>query len=100
MSGAWDETQQEDKFMQDSVAYMGHIFGKQGLSPDPVKIQIVQDMPHPTDIQGVQRLFGDVTYLSKLMPQLGSICEPLQRLTGKTVVFDWLPQHDIYIYII
>ena len=82
------------KFKQDSVAYMGHIFGKQGLSPDPVKVQVVCDMLRPTDIQGVQRLIGVVTYLSKFMPQLSSICEPLQRLTDKTAVFDWLPQHE------
>ena len=82
------------KFKQDSVAYMGHIFGKQGLSPDSVKVQAVRDMPCPTDIQGVQRLIGVVTYLSKIMPQLSSICEPLRRLTDKTTVFDWLPQHE------
>ena len=82
------------KFKQDSVAYMGHIFGKQGLSPDPVKVQVVRDMPRPTDIQGVQRLVGVVTYLSKFMLQLSSICEPLRRLTDKTAVFDWLPQHE------
>ena len=54
----------------------------------------MRDMPCPTDIQGVQRLIGVVTYLSKFMPQLSSICEPLRRLTDKTTVFDWLPQHE------
>ena len=82
------------KFKQDSVAYMGNIFGKHGLSPDPVKVQAVRNMPRPTDIQGVQRLIGVVTYLSKFMPQLSSICEPLRRLTDNTAVFDWLPQHE------
>ena len=48
----------------------------------------------PTDVQGVQRLIGVVTYLSKFLPQLSTVCEPLRRLTDSQAVFDWLPQHE------
>ena len=36
-------------------------------------------MPRPTDVHGVQRLIGVVTYRSKFLPQLST---------------DWLPQHE------
>lgn len=55
---------------------MGHILGADGLQADPEKIKAECDMPCPTEVQGVQRLIGVVTYLSKFLPQLSTICEP------------------------
>ena len=82
------------KYKMPSVAYMGHIISARGLSPDPDKVKAIQQMPRPTDVQGVQRLLGVVTYLAKFMPRLSDVCEPLRRLTDKEVEFDWLHQHD------
>jgi hypothetical protein len=50
------------KLRQSSVPFMGHLVSKDGLKPDPEKIQAVQNMPHPTDVEGVQRLNGFVNY--------------------------------------
>ena len=57
----------------------------------------IREMPRPTDVQGVQRLIGVVTYLAKFLPQLSTVCEPLRRLTDSQAVFDWLPQHEAFI---
>ena len=73
---------------------MGHVVGADGLQADPEKITAIREMPRPTDVQGVQRLIGVVTYLSKFLPQLSTVCEPLRRLTGSQAVFDWPPQHE------
>ena len=67
---------------------MGHILGTDGLQADPKKIAAIRDMPRPTDVQGVQRLIGVITYLSKFLPQLSSVCEPLRRLTDSQAIFD------------
>ena len=82
------------KFKLDSVTYMGHVIGKEGVKPDPEKIRAIINMERPVDVQAVQRLLGMVTYLSKFLPQLSSVCEPLRRLTDHDAVFEWLPQHD------
>ena len=82
------------KFKLSQEAYMGHVLSAQGQLPDPEKVKAVCDMSHPTDVQGVQRLTGVVTYLSKFMPRLSTVCEPLRRLTDTNAVFDWLPQHE------
>ena len=73
---------------------MGYILGSEGLQADPETIQAIQNMPCPTDIHGVQRLIGVVTYLSKFVPQLSTVCEPLLRLKESNSVIDWLPQHE------
>ena len=77
-----------------SVTYIGHIFSSDGLSPDPEKVKAIIDMPRPTDVQGVLRLIGVVTYLAKFLPELSTVCEPLRHLTDKDVNFDWLQHHD------
>ena len=82
------------RFKLKAVTYMGHKLGIDGISPDPEKVKAITEMPRPTDVQSVQRLIGVVTYLSKFMPQLSTVCEPLRRLTDKEAVFDWLPQHE------
>ena len=70
-----------------SIGYMGHILSQRGLSPDPDKIKALTDMPKPTNVQGIQRLIGMVTYLAKFLLQLSTVCEPLRRLTYKDAEF-------------
>ena len=43
------------------------------------------------DVQGLQRLIGVVTYLSKFLPQLSTVREPLRHLTDSN---SRLPQHE------
>ena len=45
-------------------------------------------------VHGVQRLIRVVIYLSKFLPRLNTVCEPLRRLKDSNSVFDWLPQHE------
>ena len=67
------------RFKLSKVAYMGQILGSEGLQADPETIQAIQNMLRPTDVHGVQRLIGVVTYLSKFLPWLSTVCEPLRR---------------------
>ena len=54
----------------DQLIFIGHIITNQGLKPDPSKIQTIMDMERPKDKEGVRRLQGMVTYLSKFLPKL------------------------------
>ena len=53
---------------------MGHILGADGPQDDPEKIKAIREMPRSTDVQGVQRPIGVVTYLSTFLPQLSTVC--------------------------
>ncbi|KAJ8386635.1 hypothetical protein AAFF_G00168670 [Aldrovandia affinis] len=77
-----------------SVTYMGHLLTTEGLHPDPEKVTAVQNMQTPTDVKSLQRLLGFVNYLSRFLPYLSDVCEPLRRLTDKDIEWAWLPQHD------
>ena len=61
---------------------------------DPEKVRAVLDIPKPTDVSGVWRIVGFVTYLSKFLPKLSDSCEPLRKLTLKDTEYCWLDNHD------
>ena len=73
----------------DSIPFIGHVLTKDGLKPDPSKIDAITNMERPADVEAVRRLIGMVKYLSKFLPDLSTASEPLRRLTHKDTVFQW-----------
>ena len=69
------------------------IYG-QGDTEEEAQRSHISQMPRPTDAVGVHRLLGIINYLSKFLPRLSTVCEPLRRLTDKEAMFDWLPHHE------
>lgn len=68
---------------------MGHVLTDHCLEPDPEKIEAVIDMPTPQNVADAQRLNGFVTYLSKFMPKLTDVMEPIRRLARKGTEWQW-----------
>ena len=62
---------------------MGHLLTPEGLKPDLRKIEAIVALPEPDDITALKRFLGMVNYLSKLMPHLSEMTEPLRRLEDK-----------------
>ena len=80
---------------QTTVSFMGHLLTPNGLQPDPSKIQAISEMPPPTDVKGLKRFLGMVNYLSKFLPLLSDMTEPLRRLEDKDTEWCWLEQHQM-----
>ena len=77
------------KLCLQSVRYMGHLLTSEGLMSDPAKIEGILDMPRPEDKHQVQTLLGCVNYLSRYLPQLSAVAEPLRKLSEKNALFMW-----------
>jgi len=75
------------------VSYMGHLLTPEGVKADPAKVKAIVDMPVPHDVTSVQRLLGFVNYVSRFMPRLSHICEPLHCLTDKGAPWMWTSKH-------
>ena len=69
------------RFRMETVKYHGHILTSNGLLPDPEKVEAIQQMPRPRDKTETKRLLGMITYLSKFVPQLSEVSQPLRDLT-------------------
>ena len=77
------------KLRQRSVTFLGHIITKDGLMADPAKIEVIRDMPCPTDVAGVQCLNGFVSYLANFLPGLSDVMEPISQLIKMDVPWNW-----------
>ena len=76
------------------VPFMGHLLTADGLITDPNKVHAIKDMPTPTDVKSLKRFLGMVNYVSKFLPNLSSVSEPLRRLEVKDAEWCWLPVHN------
>ena len=70
------------------VTYYGHILLADGLRSDPVKIQVIHDMPPLTPRDYLETVLGMTTYLGKFAPNVSDITAPLRDLT-KDNEFIW-----------
>ena len=82
------------KLRKKSITYMGHLLTCDGLKPDPAKVEAVQNMPKLENVNDVQRFIGFVNYLSRFLPRLSDLCEPLRRLTDKNAEWHWTNAHN------
>ena len=78
-------------FRATELHFLGHLVTNQGLKPDPEKVSAIRDMPAPTDVDGVNRFVGFVNYLSRFLPSLSDILEPIRQLARQDVPWHWTP---------
>ena len=71
------------KLRMDEVAFMEYILTDKGVKIDPEMVKAIVEMPAPMSIEEVGRLNGFVNYLTKFLPQLATIMEPICKLTRK-----------------
>ena len=60
---------------------MGHLVTKEDLKPHPDKIKTVQEMQKPDSIKAIRRFCGFVEYLTKFLPKLSEVMEPIRNFT-------------------
>lgn len=82
------------RLKMDEVPFIGHILTKDGLKMDPKKLEAIHKMPLPQNAADLMRILGMVQYLSKFLPKLSDVTEPLRRLTDKGAEWLWSKQHE------
>ena len=74
------------------VKYLGTIISKEGMKPDPAKVEAISEMTTPTDKAGIRRLLGMINYLAPHIPNMSIITAPLRNLLKSDVHFTWGPE--------
>ena len=82
------------RFGQPEVLWFGHIYSKQGMSPDPSKTKMIQNWPAPTSKSETKSFLQTVQFCAVFMrPGSGrtyaDVTSPLRKLTAKEVRFKW-----------
>jgi hypothetical protein len=76
-------------FFQERVEYLGHVIEANKILKSPEKTRAITDMPRPSDVEGLRRFLGMVTYYSRFLPNNSSTTYPLRQLLRKNARFRW-----------
>jgi hypothetical protein len=87
----------KSSFAQQEVKYLGHIVDKQGIRPDPKKVEAVQTWPVPKNVHDVRSFLGLVNYFRKFIEHYSEIAVALTNLTKKSHPWVWTGRcHDAF----
>ena len=76
---------------QKQITFFGMIFSGQGMKPDPMKIQALQDLTMPQNQKQLQSFLGLVNYLQPFLPDIAAKTTFLREQVSK---WDWTPSTD------
>ena len=77
------------------ILFFGHIITKDGVKPDPKKIEAIVQMKPPKDEKQLASFLGLANYLNKFLPQLAMLTKPLRDLLSTKTQFIWTEQEQI-----
>lgn len=76
------------------IPFFGNIYSKDGVRPDPSKVQAITDLKPPTNVTEMQSFLGMVTYIAAYIPNLSEHTAPLRQLLHKDIAFQWNPEQQ------
>ena len=100
-------------FFQSSIVFLGHVLSKDGISPNPEKVNKVKDWPVPKSAKEVHSFLGLASYYCRFIPQFAKWANPMHKLihpiatkkkcAGTKVPplahnlppFQWTPEHQV-----
>lgn len=82
------------KCSKDKLEFFGYVFSKEGISPDPKKVEEVVNLSTPSTASEVRSLLGMTNYCSRFIPDYATKTEPLDKLTHKDQPWCWTTEHD------
>ena len=82
--------QEKCEWYKSSIQFLGHIISQEGITPVPAKIEAIQKMKPPTNINELRTFLGLINYYHKFVKNPAKVLEPLHQLLRKDVKWEWL----------
>lgn len=77
------------QFYATEIHYLGFIISKDGIKPNPGKVECVLKYPRPQDQSETQRFLGMLNYYRRFIKNFSHIARPLTKLTPQLAEFKW-----------
>ena len=77
------------QFRVPTMLFFGHVFSEQGMSPDPKKVEALQNVVPPTNVSEVRSLLSSAAFCSRFIKNFALITRPLRQLTCNGVKWQW-----------
>ncbi|XP_049526602.1 uncharacterized protein K02A2.6-like isoform X2 [Dermacentor silvarum] len=81
--------EEECRFFQDTVTYLGHTVCADGIYPTEEKIKAVTEAPEPTCQTELKAYLGMLNFYAKFLSNIACVAEPLYRLLRKGEKWSW-----------
>jgi len=75
----------------ESIPFYGMMYDKEGVHPDPAKINDIKRLEPPSNKEDLQHFLGIATYMGPFVPHLSTQTAPLRELLKKDSEFTWTP---------
>ncbi|KAJ3655671.1 hypothetical protein Zmor_014792 [Zophobas morio] len=86
--------QSKVQYRKSQVKYLGHLFSKDGMQPDPDRIKSIIQLKEPKNKKDLQKVLGMFNYFRNFLPNLSEITDPLRNLLKNNVIFSWTELHQ------
>ena len=81
--------------LRKEVLFLGHLVTSEGVKPNPLKVDAVQDWPVPKNLTAVRAFLGLCSYYRRFIKGFATIASPLNRLLEAGQAFDWTDECQI-----
>src|SRR5579864_4050312 len=76
-------------FCLPNIHFLGHVVGRDGIKPDPEKIEKVKNYPVPRNLTELRAALGLMSYYRKFIKDFSKIARPMLTLLKKDTPFEW-----------
>ncbi|XP_042868781.1 uncharacterized protein LOC122251142 [Penaeus japonicus] len=84
----------KSSFATHEFQFLGYLITKEGIQPDPAKVEAIRTMKPPQNVRGVRQFLGCTGFFRKHIPIYAMIAAPLTSLTRKGRSFRWKEEHQ------
>ncbi|KAL7293531.1 hypothetical protein TKK_0012974 [Trichogramma kaykai] len=84
-------------FGRSEVKYLGVLVNRDGIKPDPSRVEPILNFPIPKSLKQLRRFLGMSSWYRKFLKDYATLVEPLTRLTSSKVKYVWsMEQQDAF----
>ena len=68
---------------------LGHLVSEHGIEVDRAKIEVIEQLPPPTNVKGVRSFLGHAGFYCRFIKDFSHIARPLTSLQAKDAPFEF-----------
>jgi len=80
---------EKSQFCLKEVQFLGHLVTQEGIKMQPEKVKAIVELPVPKVKEELHTFLGMCAWYQNYIPHFSTIAEPLYRLLGKRVTWNW-----------
>ena len=82
------------KIGRDSIEYLGYIISKEGLKPNPAKVDAINSLVPPRNVKEIRIFMGMINYYRSFIRDCAELSLPLNDLLVKGRTYLWTEKHQ------